>query len=240
MPATLWWRDDDARLPSPHLDRLIELSAASATPLVLAAIPHEIDSSLKHTIQTGPHISIVQHGWSHSNHAPANEKKCELGNHRDLNEILQELSAGAEILASFFANRFLPVLVPPWNRISITVASHLQSCGYIGLSRFGTAAIPRLPADFYQANTHVDLVDWRGTRGFTGTETALHQITSHLQHRRNGQVPRDQATGILSHHLVHDEELWQFLALLFQFTGQHQAPRWLSGREVFTGSSSSR
>jgi len=229
----LWWRDDDARLPCPHLDRLIELSAASATPLVLAAIPHDIDSSVKNTILTGPDISIVQHGWSHRNHAPASEKKCELGDHRDREKILQELSAGTEILTELFGLRFLPVLVPPWNRISARIAGHLQSCGFAGLSAFGTIPITPLPADFCQANTHVDLVDWKGHRGFIGTEKALHQITFHLQQRRSGQVPRDQVTGILSHHLVHDEELWRFLNLLFQFTTQHSAPQWLSGREVF-------
>ncbi len=82
-PATLWWRDDDARTPSARLDQLIDLSAATKTPLVLATIPEGIDTSLAGLMQNKNSVSSVQHGWSHSNHAPSSEKKCELGDHRE-------------------------------------------------------------------------------------------------------------------------------------------------------------
>ncbi len=233
IPATLWWRDDDAQLPCPQLDRLLGLSLTSATPLVLATIPHGLDSSLSEKIRSAANITIVQHGWSHTNHAPVSEKKCELGDHRALKEVEHELTAGAEILKKLFGDIFLPVLVPPWNRISITVADQLENLGYLGLSTFGDKKIVQSASGFCQANTHVDLIDWRGNRAFIGTENALQQITSHLNKRRCGDVPHHDATGILTHHLDHDKDLWQFLEDFFKFTNQHPMLQWQTGQQVF-------
>jgi len=233
MSASLWWRDDDAHQPSPQLDRLVDLCATSAIPLTLAAIPHGIDSSLSRRVDVAANISIVQHGWSHQNHAPAPHKKCELGDHRILNDIQVELIEGADILTRQFGNRFVPALVPPWNRISATVASHLETYGYVGLSTFGSKTMIPASTGFCQKNTHVDLINWRRNREFIGTGKALQQITSHLHQRRGGQVPGDQTTGILTHHLVHDEDLWHFLKVFFQFTSHHKAVQWQTGHQVF-------
>ncbi len=232
-PATLWWRDDDAQLPCPQLDQLLHLSASTATPLVLATIPHRVDPSLNSKTDVVANIAIVQHGWSHTNHAPADEKKCELGDHRKLDTIRQELVKGADILTDTFGSSYLPVLVPPWNRISATVTSHLKTYGYSGLSTFGNAPTRQSIPGLCQINTHVDLINWRKDRRFIGTVAALALITSHLSQRRNGYIPAHEATGILTHHLVHDDELWQFLELLFQFTADHRAIQWQSGRDVF-------
>ena len=231
--ATLWWRDDDAHLPSAQLDTLIEMSGTAAIPLVLAAIPSLIDASLQNKIEQTPGISIVQHGWSHQNHAPLKEKKCELGDHRALVEIQQELLRGAEVLRTLFGDRFMPVLVPPWNRISTTVADHLISMGYGGLSAFGDTQIKPFPAEFCQVNTHVDLINWRKDRRFIGTGQALEHITAHLRHRRCGHSPYSGITGILTHHLVHDEDLWRFLEELFDITARHPAVHWQAGPQIF-------
>ncbi len=233
MPATMWWRDDDAQLPCPQLDRLIQLSDISKTPLVLATIPHGVDSSLPVKFKKAANITIVQHGWSHKNHAPVTEKKCELGDQRALKEVEHELTAGAEILKKLFGDIFLPVLVPPWNRISITVADQLENLGYLGLSTFGDKKIVQSASGFCQANTHVDLINWRDDRAFIGTENALQKITFHLLKRRCGDVPYLDATGILTHHLDHNEKLWRFLEDFFQFTAEQSAVQWQTGRKVF-------
>ncbi len=231
--ASLWWRDDDAQQPCPQLDRLVRLCATSATPLVLATVPHRLDRSLSRLIDGVANISIVQHGWSHQNHAPASQKKCELGDHRTLSDIQHELVKGADILRRQFGDRFVPALVPPWNRISATVASHLETYGYVGLSTFGSKTMILTGTGFCQKNTHVDLINWRGNREFIGTGKALQQITSHLLQRREGHIPGNPATGILTHHLVHDEDLWHFLEAFFQFTSHHSAVQWQTGHQVF-------
>jgi len=231
--ATLWWRDDDAQLPSAQLDRLIDVSVTTQTPLVLATIPHGIDEILGNKAKASDLISIVQHGYAHTNHAPPSEKKCEFGNHRALDEMQQELIQGADVLTNIFGDRFIKVLVPPWNRISLSVAHALEGMGYVGLSTFGNALIVEPSPGFHQINTHVDLINWRGDRGFIGTINALQKITSHLYQRRSGHLPIEQPTGILTHHLVHDEELWQFLEEFLQLTSHNTEATWLTGSQVF-------
>lgn len=229
--ATLWWRDDDAQFPVAQLDRLIDLSGSTGTPLVLATIPEKVTPALKGKI--GPEITVVQHGWCHQNHAPPEEKKSEFGDHRPISDIQRDLDKGANILTELFGDRFLPILVPPWNRISNTVAGTLENLGYAGLSTFDTLKTEQVVPGLIQANAHVDLINWRGDRGFIGTESAVQQITSHLQQRRGGNIPRQEVTGILTHHLVHDQDLWQFLEELFALTSRTPAIQWQSGQEVF-------
>lgn len=230
-PATLWWRDDDMQFASPQLDRLVELSEKTRTPLIIAAIPDDIDLELQKLIKPTQHICIVQHGWCHKNHAPTSEKKQELGDHRPLSDIQKELSRGADILGNLFGETFTPVLVPPWNRIGQQVKSHLADWGYKAVSTYGNAHPEG--SDIRQVNTHVDLINWRGDRGFIGTVPALEAITTHLHSRRTGTIPLRETTGILTHHLVHDEPLWDFLAELFEFTSAQNTASWRTGNQLF-------
>ena len=82
----------------------------------------------------------------------------------------EELGRGARLLAAAFGTQALPVLVPPWNRIAEPVIDLLAGEGYRGLSTQGfqppEAASWR--RGILQVNTHVDIVDWRGGRGFIG------------------------------------------------------------------------
>jgi len=204
-PATLWWRDDDAQHQAISLQRLIDLSATTTTPLVLAAIPENVDACLPQYCKHAASITIVQHGWRHHNHAASPDKKCEFGDQRNLEDVKDELRAGANKLKTLFGDMFVPVLVPPWNRIGTKVAEHLKDFGYVGLSTFGDATMVKSTTGFHQVNTHVDLINWRGDRGFIGSINALQQITSHLKQRRSGHLPLDRPTGILTHHLVHDD-----------------------------------
>ena len=77
-----------------------------------------------------------------------------------------------------------------------------------------------------QVNTHVDIVDWRGTRGFVGEEAALGAVMSHLG-RQSGEP-----TGVLTHHAVHDAPAWRFLERLFERTRRGGA-RWLDAAALF-------
>ena len=134
-PATFWWRDDDAVSPTPALCRLLDLAADHAVPLSLAVIPRDVTASLAETFD-GVSISVLQHGYAHANHAPRGEKKCELGAHRPRAVVQDELQTGCAQLASLFGGRFLPVLVPPWNRIDAAVSTSLGKLGYVGLSTY--------------------------------------------------------------------------------------------------------
>ncbi|MCP5810160.1 hypothetical protein NL321_28850, partial [Klebsiella pneumoniae] len=77
--------------------------------------------------------------------------------------MLRQLREGCVLLARLYPDRFVPVLVPPWNRIDAALLPYLNACGFKALSVFGPAkpvetSVPHI-------NTHVDLMDWHGTRG---------------------------------------------------------------------------
>ncbi len=209
-PADFWWRDDDAEARTPPLERLVE--ALDGIPFALAVVPAGAAAGLPG--------AILQHGWRHRNHAGPDEKKAELGAHRPLEAVLAELRAGRDRLQALYGPRFLPVLVPPWNRIDPALAARLPEAGWRGLSIFR----PRRSA--FETNTHVDPVAWRTHRGFRGEAEVLDDIAAHLRARRAGGADPDEATGILSHHLVADEASLAFFGRLARFVAGHPRARW--------------
>ncbi|NTF08854.1 polysaccharide deacetylase family protein [Agrobacterium rubi] len=221
--ADFWLRDDDATQPSPALDRLLDLSARYAVPMTLAVIPEPTGDALAKRLETTSGIDVAVHGWAHRNHARPEEKKRELGLHRPLETVLDELKSGLTKLQSLHGPRFVPVLVPPWNRIDQTVIEHLPQAGYRALSVYGPEKLDALPL----LNTHVDVIDWRGTRGGKNHDLLFAETAERLrQADETGGM-----TGILTHHLDHDESVWAFLQSLFELTTNHPACRWRSSRE---------
>lgn len=229
--ATFWWRDDDAVRVTPALQRLLALSSATATPVALAVIPREADDGLREWLATQPTAAVLQHGWSHDNHAPGDERQEEFGLHRPLPVMLDELARGWRRLATF--PRAHPVFVAPWNRMEPMLLSHLPSTGLAAVSTLG----PRSSADacpgVRRTNVHVDIVDWQGTRGFMGEDAALDQVLAHLSARRAGAVDADEPTGLMTHHLFHDEGCWAFIQTLIERTRVHPAVRWLAAEQAF-------
>lgn len=225
--ATLWWRDDDVRRPGPKLTRLIEV--ADGLPLALAAVPADATAELA---ELPENACFLPHGWRHVNLAPASEKKCEFGPHRPAFDRLADVALGWTRLRHLFAERARPVFVPPWNRIDPAFVPRLSHAGLSALSRFGPRKTALAAPDLTEANCHVDIVDWRGTRGFVGDDVALSALIAHLGARRRGEVDAEEATGVMTHHDVHDAGCWDFLAKLRESTANHRAARWLSADEA--------
>lgn len=228
--ATFWWRDDDAVRPTPALDRLLSLSGRHGVPVALAVIPAFVEDGLARRLD-GDMATVLQHGWAHANHAPDGEKKAELGDHRPPGAIGEELRRGADRLRTLFGGRFLPVLTPPWNRIGAETAAALPGWGYAGLSTFG----PRKAAGdgIARVNTHADIIDWRGDRDFAGDRAVLDAACRHLSARRAGTADPDEPTGLLTHHLDHDAESWDFIDRLLSWTRSHPAVSWRSAATLF-------
>ena len=230
--VTLWWRDDDAVTATPELERLLDIArlpGGAPLPLCLAVIPRQADKSLAKFAASRPQLSILQHGFAHTNHAPASEKKAELGAHRPAAAIFAELAEGRDLLRALFPAGLLPVLVPPWNRIASAVRSGLPGIGLSYTSTYG----PRARGDHQAVNTHADIIDWHQGRGFAGTAAALALIAGHLAARREGRADPDEPTGILTHHLMHDEACWNFLTELVYRLGRQAGVRWLAGTAIF-------
>jgi hypothetical protein len=132
-----------------------------------------------------------------------------------------------------FGERALPVLAPPWNRFAEAFLPLLASCGIVAISQLNPRGAAWPAPGLFAANVHVDLVAWKGDRGFIGESAALGGLVRHLQARRCGAADRGEPTGILTHHLVQDEDAGDFLSRLIALTGAHRAARWLDAGEVF-------
>jgi peptidoglycan/xylan/chitin deacetylase (PgdA/CDA1 family) len=229
--ATAWWRDDDAVSVTPALETLLRFEQDYKVPLALAVIPAVLQDDLVERLVETLDTRVLQHGWSHQNHMRDGRKKQELDDVRDIGDVVADLRNGFSVLQSRFGNRFLPVLVPPWNRVAEDVVAALQSLGFCGISTFNARKEAEPYKGIMQVNTHVDVIDWRGTRGFVGEDAALGAMIEHLSARRTGQVDADEPTGILTHHLVHNEATTKFLDNLFSM--DHSALRWLRIPGVF-------
>ena len=208
--ADFWLRDDDAVTPTAPLDRLLGLTGRFGIPVTLAVIPAFTDEALARRLSHTPHATVAVHGWSHRNYAPDGQKKQELGSYRPRGVVLDELSRGLSHLTNLHGERAMPMLVPPWNRIDDGLLSDLGAIGFTALSVYG----PARPAPLTVINTHVDLMDWHGTRGCRDHAVLVHDIVSELDRAFVSGDP----VGLLTHHLVHDEAAWTFLEGLFEAT----------------------
>ena len=225
-----WWRDDDAGNPSPALMRLLDVADVQNVPLAIAVVPAWLDTDVQASIAASAQSTVLQHGYAHINHGAKGQKSLELGN-RTVDAIANELSTGKAILEDAFGAAFMPILVPPWNRIDHALHPCLRVWGFRGLSVFGRRAQAEVSPGVALVNTHLDPIDWRGTRGFVGEETMLERL---LQ-----QLDADEPIGLLTHHLVMDEQCWSFLERLLSTLVRHPAVRLCSASSLLSSSTCS-
>lgn len=226
-----WWRDDDVQAPSPALTRLLAISDQYRLPLALAAVPDGVSIGLPAGLADSPGVSILQHGFSHRNHAPDNERKMELGWHRPVDTIRQQIRAGELALRGLFAERFVAIMVPPWNRIAEEVVELLPALGLIGLSTLGPRPRVYPVAGLKQLNVHVDIINWKN-RCFLGEMACTEQLLNHLQAKRLGGADPGEPTGIMTHHLAHDEQCWTYLEDLFDLLAEHSGVKIVAAGDV--------
>lgn len=233
---TFWWRDDDAVSMTPLLRRLVDVTAEASVPCAIAAVPAGADESLGRLFDT-PTISVLQHGVAHTNRASPDAKKSEFPSglvssphadaHRRLargrtsadvaaGETADEIRRARAKLSAIIGGPVTPLFVPPWNRFAAELVDAIVPNVCAAISCFG------LPKGRAFVNTHVDVIDWRGSRGFVGEAAAVSALVAHLRARRDGAAARTEATGLLTHHLVHDEGVWTFLDDLIAFAAKHR------------------
>jgi hypothetical protein len=227
--ATWWWRDDDAIEPTPALETLVALEPDA---VALAVIPSRMRPTLADFFQAHPGVTALQHGFAHVNHARPDERKSELPDSRDRAANWSDLAEGSRLLKASLGARALPVLTPPWNRAGDAVLTGLRDLGFSGLSRYLPRRQPQIHG-LKQVNTHVDVIDWKGSRGFVGESEALALLVGHFTARRRGEVDGDEPTGLLTHHLVHDPATWRFLEKLRDFLKKQSAACLLDPATVF-------
>jgi hypothetical protein len=223
LRPALWLRDDDAVAPTPALDRLAALARTYRVPMTLAVIPARATQALADYLGDTPLLSGAVHGWSHTNHAPAGIKTSEFPDTRSADDLEADLIRGRDRITALFDAAAARVFVPPWNRIGASGIAALATLGYRALSTFGPEPSPRAAPGIALVNTHVDIIDWKGTRGgrdpvWLARETAIQLAAARTAGCRH--------VGILTHHLVHDETAWSFVSALFDETAHDQRVTW--------------
>jgi hypothetical protein len=228
-PVTFWWRDDDAGRDHPRLAALLDLADARTVPVALAVVPSWLEDACAERVRRSPSATVLQHGVAHADHAARPAKKIELGGTADRGLIWRGLQAGRGCLAAAFAERFLPVLVPPWNRIAPDVVPTLTDLGFSGLSAFGQHGPAWAAPGLRRVDTHLDLVAWReGNRPLTLAEST---------ERLAGLVRAcpGEPIGILSHHLAMGLSALGALDQLLALVQDHPRGRLAAAAALFGG-----
>lgn len=203
----LWWRDDDAIEPTPALTRLLKIGEDLGLPVHVAVIPKAAKPALAQLARETQTMIPLVHGWAHQNNAPVGAKKAEFG--QPHSQARSETEAALIKMKHLFGADVLAMFVPPWNRIDTGVMEGLSAQGYVGVSTF-TPRKSRQVAGVVQINTHIDPINWHGGQGLHAPEHIIEQIVTLLQDRRAGRTDAAEPLGFLSHHLVHNEDIWDF------------------------------
>lgn len=226
-PVAFWWRDDDAGRPDPRLDELLELADALAAPLCLAVVPAWLGEEVRRAILAHPQVAVLQHGWAHEDHASPGERRIELGGRVEPAGLAARLVQGRERLEAAFDRRFLPVMVPPWNRMAPAVGALLPECGFAGVSLWRGTALRPFPGNLRRVDTHLDLVDWRGGRKMRPLGALAEELAAQVREGPDGPL------GLLSHHLVMEQEAFSALRDLLDLLRAHPQARLLGAGELF-------
>ncbi len=211
LTLPFWWRDDDAIEPTDHLAQLIEIAEQVDIPVHLAIIPKFATTALRDLCKQTPLLIPVVHGWSHKSHALKGEKNAEFGASRPIQDAVQDLILAADHMSDLFGKDLKSMFVPPWNRINPELAEHLEAIGYDILSTYLPRTTKLASSKIEQINTHIDPIDWKNTRSLVESETLVENITQLMQDRRLGKSDNTEPLGLLTHHLVHDAAIWDFV-----------------------------
>jgi hypothetical protein len=217
--VTFWWRDDDAIVATPQLDRLLAIARAMQASVAIAAIPARIEPSLPARIRDEPGSRVLVHGLHHLSHAKPGQKPAEFGDDRPVSALEGDARDGLAQARAVAGDLLLPVFVPPWNRLSPALAATLPQLGYAGLSTFGASASVQGLA---VVNTHLDPVDWRGSRSALSPDALASALDRALEWSGAGPI------GLLTHHLMFDEPLWSLTAQLAEVLAAHPAVRFVA------------
>lgn len=199
----LWWRDDDCRTAGPGLERLLRVRGD--IPLTLAVIPDGDLASLASRLGTATGVSLAQHGVDHENRLPAGGPRSEFT--EDVTQSAVD-AAVADGRARMEAAGLKPItFVPPWNEPSNRQIDAIRAAGY---TSYSTGARGKPLVALAHIGAEVDILRWKGEPHFRGRWRVFNALRIQLELRRAAGA-FDEPVGILTHHLVHDEDAWSFL-----------------------------
>ena len=226
-----WVRDDDAVSPTPQLDRLSALARLFDFKVGLGVIPSQLKPDLASVLRADA-LPVVPmcHGWRHLDHK-TEPWPAEFGPHRPIDESRADLRQACERFVELLGET-QPFFVPPFGQICSRAVAALAPIGFGGLSSQPSrlrsrvarlnASKPHLPSNFFGAgladdglNVQIDPIDWRRGSAKSDATVAL-AVLGELRARRKRHIDPAAPIGILTHHLVHDDAIWDVCTRLFE------------------------
>lgn len=229
-----WWRDDDLVCASPELNKMALVAAEASVPVLAAVIPARAHDRLGEDTRGMTGLSFCQHGYAHKSHAAAGALSSEFGSGRPPAEVAREIAEGRQRLRGLFGARFIPVFVPPWNRIAADFVPLLEEYRFLGLSQYKDE--PSHPdSKLIVVNSHIEILRWSAASKATckPTPALVLELVKLLAERRLGAT-EPEPLGVLSHHVAMKDDAWLFMRALFAVTAEFSVVRWLSGAEIFS------
>jgi hypothetical protein len=215
------------------LRQLLALAGAVETVVAMAVIPEEASPSLVAALAGAP-CCVWQHGWRHrweSADEPAPYHAGEFGAGRPVEALMRDALAGQRAMDLRFGRTgWQRVFVPPFHALVVPLKRVLPSLGYTGVS----AGDPHTPpiATVAEANADVDIIDWPNRRFLGGAAAAARVIDVLRARRAQGDGP-SPPIGLLTHHLVMDDEAWRFIDGLLRVLREHPGAELLPADRVF-------
>ncbi|MEW5736755.1 MAG: polysaccharide deacetylase family protein [Thermodesulfobacteriota bacterium] len=216
--AQVFFRADDAGVPSQAFSELIRLFRQLRIPLDLAVVPAWITEKrfaalCRQEPITDPIFCLHMHGYRHVNHE-AQGKKQEFSDLRDESAIFRDLARGKERLEKILSDAFVPAFTPPWNRCGAKALESLSRLGFRAVSR-SAGATPEAGRGLASLDVSVDL----HTRKEPDAGSAWGALFSRLSEGLAGGRP----LGIMIHHQRMNREAFVFLGMLLAALSEHGA-----------------
>jgi hypothetical protein len=137
--------------------------------------------------------------------------------------MIREAVKAFRLARTAFPGRVSPVFVPPWNRIAPELVGSLRDLGYRAVSTF--CGEPTPSPGLVRLETHLDPIDWRGTRGLRDVDELVRDLAHRLAAAR-------EPIGLLTHHQAHDEATWRFIEWLAERLAASSAVRLMRAGDI--------
>jgi hypothetical protein len=229
-----WWRDDDLADGDDRLPAFIEVSRQLGIAPLVAVVPGLRTAAAVLAADMPAGWSFAQHGWKHLNHDPAGQGNSEFGELRPPADVHADLVRGREIMMDQFADRYLDVFVPPWYRFADNHETLINTVGYRGFSGGGLRVRANLAPDVIQAGSHVDLLEWSpdGSAVLCPPDKLKRRLNQPLR-QRGVTGSRNVRVGVLSHHRVTPDAIWDYFSRFVEKSRTYDIVRWIDPRDVF-------
>ena len=198
----VWWRDDDVFEATEELNKLIQFIEKNGVPVHLSVIPKNLTDNAIDLLKSQNKITILQHGYSHTNYAKVGEPLNEYGMNRTVDVMLNDIRYGFTKLSEVFGEQFIPIFVPPWGHIAQPVLEQLHKIGFVGISLIGNNS--KTYSSLKNMNTHIDIHSWKTSseisydvkmRPFEMIADDIIKIITSAKSQKNGH----ENIGLLTH-----------------------------------------